>query len=278
MPTIRANDLDIAYEVHGAGPPLVMLHGATSIGREDFAAQIPAAVEGVPAPPARCARPRPDGLGRSRRLPLRLARRGPRRVRRRAGPRDVPPARLLDGRDDGSAVRRPLRRATADAGRRRDHDAARAAHLGRPQVDGPAPRRRRRSGVGRDPGRRHDAGQGVGAWRRLLPAIAADVASQPLLTPGELRAIESPAMVVCGDRDPFVPVGPRLGAPAPAAGRPAARRARLRPRGDGPAPGPVQRCADGLLPLDRIRGPGARGTAASRRPSRRRACNRGGRE
>ena len=41
MPTIRANDLDIAYEVHGAGPPLVMLHGATSIGREDFAAQIP---------------------------------------------------------------------------------------------------------------------------------------------------------------------------------------------------------------------------------------------
>ena len=41
MPTVRANDLDIAYEVHGAGPPLVMLHGATSIGREDFAAQIP---------------------------------------------------------------------------------------------------------------------------------------------------------------------------------------------------------------------------------------------
>ena len=39
--TVRANGLDIGYEVHGAGPPLVMLHGATSSGREDFAAQVP---------------------------------------------------------------------------------------------------------------------------------------------------------------------------------------------------------------------------------------------
>ena len=41
MPTIRANGIDIAYDVHGAGPPLVLLHGATSLGRQDFAAQIP---------------------------------------------------------------------------------------------------------------------------------------------------------------------------------------------------------------------------------------------
>jgi pimeloyl-ACP methyl ester carboxylesterase len=54
---------------------------------------------------------------------------------------------------------------------------------------------------------RHDDGQGVGAWRALLPAIAADVAAQPLLTPAELRSIEAPTMVVCGDRDPFVPIG-----------------------------------------------------------------------
>ena len=60
VPTVRANDLDIAYEVHGAGPPLVMLHGATSIGREDFAAADPAPLEGVPAVPARRSRPRPD--------------------------------------------------------------------------------------------------------------------------------------------------------------------------------------------------------------------------
>jgi pimeloyl-ACP methyl ester carboxylesterase len=40
----------------------------------------------------------------------------------------------------------------------------------------------------------------------LLPAIAADVATQPLLTPRELRRIEAPTLVVAGDRDPFVPV------------------------------------------------------------------------
>jgi pimeloyl-ACP methyl ester carboxylesterase len=55
--------------------------------------------------------------------------------------------------------------------------------------------------------RRHDAGQGVGAWRTLLPAIAADVAVQPLMTPAELHEIDMPAMIVCGDRDPFVPIG-----------------------------------------------------------------------
>ncbi|MEA2673202.1 MAG: hypothetical protein QOI92_394, partial [Chloroflexota bacterium] len=53
--------------------------------------------------------------------------------------------------------------------------------------------------------RRHDAGQGVGAWQRLLPAIAADVAIQPLLSPAELHRIDCPTMVVCGDHDPFVP-------------------------------------------------------------------------
>ena len=41
MDSIRAGDLEIGYDVHGAGPPLVLLHGATSTGREDFAAQVP---------------------------------------------------------------------------------------------------------------------------------------------------------------------------------------------------------------------------------------------
>ena len=41
VPTIRANGLDIGYDVQGAGPPLILLHGATSLGREDFAAQLP---------------------------------------------------------------------------------------------------------------------------------------------------------------------------------------------------------------------------------------------
>ena len=52
-----------------------------------------------------------------------------------------------------------------------------------------------------------DAIQGPGTWRRLLAAIAEDVATQPLLTPLELHAISAPTLVVCGDRDPLVPVG-----------------------------------------------------------------------
>ena len=39
--TIRANDLEIGYETYGSGPPVVLLHGATSSGRADFATQIP---------------------------------------------------------------------------------------------------------------------------------------------------------------------------------------------------------------------------------------------
>ena len=45
MPTIRANDLEIAYEEVGSGPPLVLLHGASTTGRATFAAQIPALAE-----------------------------------------------------------------------------------------------------------------------------------------------------------------------------------------------------------------------------------------
>ncbi len=41
MPSVRANGLDIAYHVRGAGPPLIALHGATSLGLEDYAAQLP---------------------------------------------------------------------------------------------------------------------------------------------------------------------------------------------------------------------------------------------
>ena len=53
--------------------------------------------------------------------------------------------------------------------------------------------------------RRHDAGQGVDAWRRLLPAIAADVVVHPLLTPRDMRQIEVPTLLCVGDRDPSPP-------------------------------------------------------------------------
>jgi pimeloyl-ACP methyl ester carboxylesterase len=53
--------------------------------------------------------------------------------------------------------------------------------------------------------RRHDPVQGDGAWQRLLPAIAEDVATARLLTPGELSRIRLPVQLVYGDRDVFVP-------------------------------------------------------------------------
>ena len=37
MPTTHANGLEIGYDVFGAGPPVVALHGATSAGAGDFA-------------------------------------------------------------------------------------------------------------------------------------------------------------------------------------------------------------------------------------------------
>ena len=45
MPTIRANDLEIAYEVVGRGPPLVLLHAASSSGAADVRGPDPALAE-----------------------------------------------------------------------------------------------------------------------------------------------------------------------------------------------------------------------------------------
>jgi pimeloyl-ACP methyl ester carboxylesterase len=206
MPTIRANELDIAHEVIGAGPPLVMLHGATSIGRDDFAAQIPlfskafqlilpdarghgmttwdaangfqhdwlvddlaAFVDALELDTFHLL-----GFSMGAMTALQFASRHPDRVRTLVS--------------IGITTQREPRRSVA----RRLMDPARADR------DDPA--------WGATLARRHDAGQGEGAWRRLLPAIAADVATQPLMTPRELHGIDAPALIVTGDRDPFVPV------------------------------------------------------------------------
>ena len=206
MPTIRANQLDIAYDVHGAGPPLVLLHGATSLGRKDFAAQIPLFSRAfhLYVPEAR-------GHGRTRwdaasgfRYDWLVA--------------DL--AAFVDavGLETFHLVGFSMGAMTA-----LQYAVANAARLRTLTIVGITTQREPRAAVARrlmDPdradreepawaeelGRRHDTGQGVDAWRRLLPAIAADVAVQPLLTPRDLRRIDPPTLVVCGDRDPFVPV------------------------------------------------------------------------
>ena len=206
MPTVTANGLEIAYDVHGAGPPLILLHGATSIGREDFAAQIPLLSRGflVHVPDAR-------GHGGTR--------------------WDVRQGFRYDWLvDDVEAFADALGLATfhvigfsMGAMTALQLAARRPERLRTAVIVGITTQREPRLSVARhlmDPvridrddhafrgvlERRHDAGQGEGAWRRLLPAIAGDVAAQPLLTPRDLRRIELPVLVVCGDRDPFVPV------------------------------------------------------------------------
>jgi len=192
--------------VHGAGPPLVLLHGATSLGREDFAAQIPLFSKAF-----RLYLPDARGHGGTRwdaadgfrydwlvddvaafvdelgletfhvvgfsmgaMTALQYAVRSPERIR------TMTIVGITTQREPRASVARRL----MDPARADRDDPAWAALLGR----------------------RHDAGQGEGAWRRLLPAIAADVNVQPLLTPRDLRRITPPVLVACGDRDPFVPV------------------------------------------------------------------------
>ena len=205
MPILRANDLEIGYDVEGSGPPLVLLHGATSLAREDFAAQLPSLTKSflVHMPDAR-------GHGRTRWY----AAQG---FRYDWLVDDL--AAFVDalGLDSFHLLGFSMGAMTA-----LQFGARSPARLQTLVVVGITTLREPRASVGRrlmnpewilahEPDfaatlvRRHDAGQGVGAWQRLLPAIAADIAAQPLLTPAELHRIECPAMVVCGDRDPFVP-------------------------------------------------------------------------
>jgi pimeloyl-ACP methyl ester carboxylesterase len=206
VPTVRANGLEIAYDSHGAGPPLVLLHGATSAGSEDFAAQIPLFSKAfrLYIPDARGhARTRWDaaagfrydwlvddlaafadalgletfhviGFSMGAMTALQFAVRAPGRLR------TLVVIGITSHREPRASVAQRL----MDPQRALDRDPRWVAELAR----------------------RHDPVQGEGAWQRLLPAIAADVAVQPLLSPAELHSIDCPTMVVCGDRDPFVPV------------------------------------------------------------------------
>jgi pimeloyl-ACP methyl ester carboxylesterase len=206
MATIRANDLEIGYDVVGAGPPLVMLHGATTSGRATFEAQIPqlAATFQLYLPDAR-------GHGRTR--------------------WDVAAGFRAEWLvDDLTAFVDALGLATFQlVGYSMGGVTALGFAVGAPErlrtlvVVGATAEREPRTSVARrlmdpvrilreEPGwaedlaREHDSTQGPGAWQRLLPAIADDVATQPLLSAGELRRITAPTLVACGDRDPLVPV------------------------------------------------------------------------
>ncbi len=207
MPKLRANGLDIGYEVAGAGPPLIALHGATMSGREEFAALSPSFTSAFTLH-------LPDARGHATTL-------------WDVSSGGFEATRLVDDLEAfadglglktfhlvgfsmggmtalGFASRSPERVRTlvvAGISTAREPRASVVKHLLDPErIEGEDPDWAARLRA------RHDPVQGAGAWRRLLPAIADDVAAQPLFSAAELRRIDAPALVASGDRDPFAPV------------------------------------------------------------------------
>ena len=203
---VWANGLEIAYEAEGAGPPLVLLHAASSGGRLDFGHQLPRLRAQF-----RCYLPDARGHGGTRWSPdgevrhewlvddleafadalglatfhlaglsmgaataLGFAVRRPERVRSL-----VLAATTLEREPRATIARRLL-----DAERIHRQQPAWAATLDR----------------------RHDPVQGVGAWERLLPLLGEAAATQPMPDAAAVRLVRAPALVLVGDRDPFVPV------------------------------------------------------------------------
>jgi pimeloyl-ACP methyl ester carboxylesterase len=205
MPEIEADGLRIHYLTEGAGPPLVMLHGATSSGAEDWSAQRPAFRRAfrLYIPDARghagTRWDAADGFGNElltqdlaafvdalelrtfhlvgfsmgAMTALTYAARYPERLR----------TLIISGID----VERQPRTAVA-------------AHLMDPdRVDREEPE------WAAQLERRHGPVQGPGAWRRLMRAIVADVSAHPVPSAPELRAVRVPILMAYGDRDVFCP-------------------------------------------------------------------------
>ncbi len=206
MPTIEANGRATAYEVDGAGPPLVLLHGATGSGPSHFASLLPTLADGF-----LCYLPDARGHGGTAWDP-------------RESWTTTDLVADLDAFVDGVGLSTFHLVGYSMGGMTALHYASRFPDRIRTLVAiSIAPEREPRLSVGRalmDPDRietddpdwagrleaRHDPAHGPGSWRRLLDAIVADIAEQPLLTPSELREIDAPTLVVAGDRDPFVPI------------------------------------------------------------------------
>jgi 3-oxoadipate enol-lactonase len=210
VPIIRANGLDHAVLEAGEGPPLILLHGAGATGEDQFAGLLPFLVERfrVIAPDAR-------GHGATTGFTL-----------------DADDGRLdtADLATDVLALADAMDLATfhllgfSMGGMTALHVAARVpARLLTLVLISIATEREPRLAVARrlldvdrvlrdDPiwarqlAHRHRPQGGPDAWRRLLPAVVADIAAQPLLGPADLRAIDAPTLVIAGDRDPLGPV------------------------------------------------------------------------
>jgi pimeloyl-ACP methyl ester carboxylesterase len=206
VPHVRANGIDINYTVEGAGPPMVMLHGATSSALEDWSAQRPLfrkAFKLYLVDARGHAGTKWDvrdgftrdmmvddlrafadelgldtfhlvGFSMGAMTSLTFASRYPDRLR----------TAIISGIDIVPEPRSSVARRLMDPQRIEREESAWAAQLER----------------------RHGPVQGEGAWKRLLPAIVDDITTAPQLTYEDLRRIRLPVLLVYGDRDVFVPV------------------------------------------------------------------------
>lgn len=206
MPEVAANGLDVHYTIEGSGPPLVLLHAATSSAGQDWIAQAPL-------------------LRKEFTLIMPDA-------RSHAGTRWDP----LQGWSSDMLV--DDLRAFVDAlGLERFHiggmsmgaGTAMAFAIGNPDrlisamFASIAPEQEPRASVARhylqpdviereDPkwaarlARLHDPVQGEGGWKRQMVAVREDIVSSSRPTPEQLRRIRLPVLLANGDRDPWVPL------------------------------------------------------------------------
>lgn len=206
MPELDVNGLTVSYTVEGDGPPLLLLHAATSSATEDWAAQRPVMRQHFTLylPDARGhaatrwdteqgwshamllddAVAFADGLGLERFHVAGLS--------------------MGAGTALALAVRHPQRLLSATIAATSVEPEPRASVAGklmqpeRIEQDDPAWASRL--------ARRHDPVQGPGAWKKLMAAIRDDIMEQALPTPQELRQARVPILLACGDRDPWVPL------------------------------------------------------------------------
>lgn len=204
--SIRANGLDISYTTEGEGPPLLLLHGATSKGTHDWGAQRPLLRSDFRLfmPDARAhhrtrfdlaqgwaradlvtdALAFADALGLERFHVMGLSM-GARTAVELA---IAHPQRLLSMVAVSASF---------------EHEPA--ASVSRRRMDPEAIARDDPAWAG-ELERRHDPHQGRGHWRQLLLAIRQDTQQLTTPTPEELRRIRLPVLLAYGDRDPWVPL------------------------------------------------------------------------
>jgi pimeloyl-ACP methyl ester carboxylesterase len=204
--SVRANGLDIHYVTEGEGPPLLLLHGATSMGTHDWGAQRPLLWSEFKLY-------MPDARGHAR--TIHDVREGWSRAALvddalafadAVGLEHFHLLAISMGAQTAVelAVRHPERvLSMLVIGAALDQEPA--ASVARVRLD-PEWMLRENPTWARELVERHDPYQGEGAWRRLAEAIRDDTGRLPPLTPEQLHRIEAPVLVAVGDKDPWVPL------------------------------------------------------------------------